>query len=218
MDEVQTFDLVPELSGHIRKEHFPCVMAKAVEKLGGINITTSSDILNPSEISRIHGKFVEFNENFRKHGKLSSFILACRDESYASFSKFEEDFWSFLKNLRTFDLALFPHDPRVSNDPTHHEFSYSIGSEAFFILLLHPQSPRRSRQFKFPAIVFNPHIQFERLREKGIFKKIQNIIRTKDKLLQGSINPMLSDFGEKSEVFQYTGRIYAPDETVPLFH
>ena len=69
-----------------------------------------------------------------------------------------------------------------------------------------------------PAIVFNPHIQFERMRKKGIFKKVQNIIRLRDKLLQGSINPMLSDFGDKSEVFQYTGRIYAPDETLPLFH
>ena len=212
MDEVQI------ISGHIRKEEFPCVMAKAVERLGGIKIISTSELLNSSEVSRIHNEFIEFIGKFRQREKLSSFILACRDESYSSFSKFEEDFWKFLKKLRIFDLGLHPHDPRVSHDPTHHEFSYSIGSEAFFILLLHPQSPRQSRRLKFPAIVFNPHVQFERLREKGIFKKIQNIIRVKDKILQGSINPMLSDFGEKSEVFQYVGRVYAPDETVPLFH
>lgn len=212
MDEVRT------IQGHIRREEFPCVMAKAVEKIGGINISSSSEILNPGEISRLHSEFESFVQSFRRQEKLSSFILICHDERYRSFEVFENEFWKFLKEIRKYDQKFYSHDSRVSDDPTDNKFSFSISSEAFFILLLHPDSPRLSRRLSMPAIVFNPHIQFERMRKKGIFKKVQNIIRLRDKLLQGSINPMLSDFGDKSEVFQYTGRIYAPDETLPLFH
>jgi FPC/CPF motif-containing protein YcgG len=104
----------------------------------------------------------------------------------------------------------------VSSNPNSKNFSFSIMEEAFFILALHPDSPRLARRFPKPMIVFNPHQQFENLRSVGMYARVRDIIRKKDKLLQGFINPMLNDFGEKSEVFQYTGRMYDKNQPSPL--
>jgi hypothetical protein len=54
------------------------------------------------------------------------------------------------------------------------------------------------------------------MRKNGIFNKVRTMIRMKDKILQGTINPMLQDFGERSEVFQYLGKIYLPNDPIPL--
>ena len=130
------------------------------------------------------------------------------DEKTLDFEQYEKTFWDFLSRLSIEDKKLYTHDARVSDDPQHADFSYSIKSEAFFILAMHPKSPRFARRFLKPAIVFNLHQQFEEMRRKGVFTKVRNLIRFKDKILQGSINPMLTDFGERSEIFQYLGKVY----------
>jgi FPC/CPF motif-containing protein YcgG len=205
-----------ELTAHIRQDSFPCIMAKAVEKTGRISIFEIENLSAPASVAKFHDEIGQFIDRFRIENKLSSFILSCDKSFYASFEKFENDFWIFLKNLRAYDRNLYPHDPRVSEDPADKEFSFSIKSEAFFILLLHPDSPRWARRFPGPAIVFNAHVQFEKLRIQGVFDKVRTLIRTRDKLLQGTANPMLSDYGEKSEVFQYVGRNYSSNEEIPL--
>jgi FPC/CPF motif-containing protein YcgG len=55
-------------------------------------------------------------------------------------------------------------------------------------------------------LVFNRHEQFEKLRSDGKWKRMQKSIRKRDRALQGSVNPMLDDFGEASEARQYSGR------------
>jgi FPC/CPF motif-containing protein YcgG len=64
--------------------------------------------------------------------------------------------------------------------------------------------------------VFNPHEQFERLRADGKWKHMQETIRERDVQLQGTINPMLSDFGERSEARQYSGRAVDEDWRAPF--
>jgi FPC/CPF motif-containing protein YcgG len=64
--------------------------------------------------------------------------------------------------------------------------------------------------------VFNPHEQFERLRADGHWKRMQETIRRRDLELQGSINPMLSDFGEQSEARQYSGRAVEDNWRAPF--
>lgn len=155
----------------------------------------------------------DFIDHYRKNpSRLSSFIL-CFEEK-PCFEEFEEKFWHTLKTMNEIDKGSYPHDARVSSDIHSSEFSFSLKSEAFFILALHPQSPRWARRFAHPAIVFNPHQQFEKLRAKGLFSRIRELIRARDTLLQGFVNPMLSDFGERSEIYQYMGKIYHPHETI----
>lgn len=162
-------------------------------------------------ILQLMGNFVD---SYRKTDKLHSFILGFPAMTFQEFEKF---FWKFLISLKFLDDS--PPDFRVDSDPYSPRFSYSLHSEGFFILLLHPDSPRLSRRTKFPAIVFNPHQQFEDLRKKNIFYKVRDTIRKRDLELQGNANPMLHDFGVSSEIFQYTGKKYlSADQYIEEFY
>lgn len=201
-----------KLISHILKSSFPCVMAKAVVKTGLLKVHTQQSLDPRNFLKNIYSFIDDFRE---KRSRLSSFVLVLENNDL-SFERFEEMFWDFLREANHEDKKYYPHDPRVKSHPEDNEFSYSLKSEAFFILALHPDSPRKSRQFTYPAIVFNPHQQFENMRKNGIFNKVRTMIRMKDKILQGTINPMLQDFGERSEVFQYLGKIYLPNDPIPL--
>ena len=47
---------------------------------------------------------------------------------------------------------------------------------------------------------------FEKLRAEGMYERFQTVIRTAERTLQGDVNPMLSEFGDRSEAAQYSGR------------
>lgn len=82
---------------------------------------------------------------------------------------------------------------------------------------MHPNSSRKARRSPFPSIAFNLHAQFEKLREMGAYEKVRDKIRERDKELQGSMNPMLEDFGLSSEAKQYSGKATGKDWVCP-FH
>ena len=65
-------------------------------------------------------------------------------------------------------------------------------------------------------MVFNSHAQFEILRKNGKYTKLQKIIRKKDLEINGSINPMVKNFGEGSEAKQYSGRYVNDNWKCPL--
>ena len=98
--------------------------------------------------------------------------------------------------------------PRVVADPASPEFSFSLKEEAFFVVGLHPGSSRAARQFQHPTLVFNAHAQFEQIRENGRFDHLRDTMRTRDAAYSGSVNPMLQNFGQASEAYQYTGKAY----------
>ena len=104
----------------------------------------------------------------------------------------------------------------MKHDPAAVEFSFSLKEEAFYLIGLHPGSSRSARRFSYPAIVFNPHTQFERLRELNKYETMKQFIRNRDIRYSGSVNPMLADFGETSEAVQYTGRQYDQDWKCPF--
>ena len=63
---------------------------------------------------------------------------------------------------------------------------------------------------RFPSSRRNPQFNQgplqETLRAAGHFERLRLAIRRRDRALQGAINPNLSDFGERSEANQYSGR------------
>ena len=204
-----------DLFNFIERPSFPCIMAKSVAKMGLLDVHVQEEIERDLSQKSVLNDLYHFIDEFRAQpNRLSSFTLILKNPEYRCFDHFEKVFWKFLKQINVMDKIIYAPDPRVGSDTMANDFSFSLKSEAFFILALHPHSPRWARRFNYPAIVFNPHVQFENLKIKNIFKKIQNVIRTKDQLLQGFINPMLNDFGEKSEVFQYMGRAYARPENI----
>ena len=133
----------------------------------------------------------------------------------ASEQAFERALWAQLQALH--DLDRIAWDPSVSADPRDPRFSFSFAGMAFFVVGLHPGSARLSRRFPWPALIFNPHAQFERLRASGKYERMQKVIRDKECALQGDINPTLHEHGQDSEARQYSGRLTAPDWTPP-FH
>ena len=130
--------------------------------------------------------------------------------------EFENLFWKQLRLLHRHDAAQFDWDPNVASDPTDPHFSFSFGGQALYVIGMHANSSRTARRFPWPALVFNPHEQFERLRADGKWQRMQGTIRQRDVELQGTINPMLSDFGERSEARQYSGRAVGENWRAPF--
>jgi FPC/CPF motif-containing protein YcgG len=94
--------------------------------------------------------------------------------------------------------------------------SFSFAETALFVLGLHAASSRATRKFAWPTLIFNPHDQFEHLKETGRYARFQEVIRDAEHTLQGDINPMLSAFGERSEAAQYSGRQVGADWRCPF--
>lgn len=201
----------------ISAPRFPCVMAKALLSRGRLE-EIRIDAYDPHESAlEAQAAIYDFIDRYRREPQtLSSFTVSFGNPAFLDFGAFEEFFWKFLEHLSELDGKLHPHDPRVDSDPESGKFSYSLKGEAFFILVLHPESPRLARRHARPTVVFNAHQQFETLRAKGLFARIRDTIRKRDFALQGSINPMLDDYGRRSEAFQYLGREYPEGSRCPF--
>ena len=107
-----------------------------------------------------------------------------------------------------------PLQPIVSVDKLGHAMSF--GGEGFFVVGLHPRASRPARRFRVPAMVFNLHDQFERLRAEGQYGKLRSAIVARDKALAGSINPMLAEHGSISAARQYSGRLVDDEWACPF--
>ncbi len=130
-------------------------------------------------------------------------MIVFDDRQVMSEDVFEKALWAFLQRIHNIDKS--PWDSTVSQNPEDKTFSFSAGGKAFYIVGLHPGSSRKARRFDKPALVFNLHEQFERLREAGQYSHMKGLIKRRDKVFSGSSNPMLEDFGEISEAVQYSG-------------
>jgi FPC/CPF motif-containing protein YcgG len=133
-------------------------------------------------------------------------FVAFFDETACADSKdFERLLWAQLQGLHDLDTSVHAYDPKVSQDPDDPRFAFSFAQSAFFVIGMHAASNRKSRRFPFPALVFNAHAQFDSLRELGLYDGFKQKVRARDFALQGSLNPNLSEFGERSEAKQYAG-------------
>jgi uncharacterized protein len=146
---------------------------------------------------------------------LTAFVASFVDPVPADEAQFEELLWATLQQLHDTDPQ--PWAPDRDADPEEPDFSFSFGSVGFFIVGLHASSSRVARRFAWSTLVFNPHQQFDRLRREGRYARFRDVIRARDVALQGTVNPMLQDFGEQSEARQYSGRSVSDDWTCP-FH
>lgn len=192
-------------------------MAKAMVSKGLLEELPIGEIEPSDAAARAQSVIESFVDRFREAPRrLSSLALRFEHPDLADYERFEAFFWEFLGHVRALDRALYEHDPRVDSDPLSARFSFSVKEEAFFILVLHPESPRLARRFGVPTIIFNAHQQFEELRSQGLFDRIKSLVRKRDFALQGSINPMLDDHGRSSEVYQYMGREYPRQSRCPF--
>ncbi|MEO6948531.1 MAG: guanitoxin biosynthesis heme-dependent pre-guanitoxin N-hydroxylase GntA [Ginsengibacter sp.] len=209
--------IIDEFYAYIRRDSSVCVGAKGALAKDNIRVMVLEqfdDEKNSQEILNFAYNFIrEYRES--KDG-LHSMVFIFKEPVMTNEAAFEEMLWGSLQSLSDLDAARYGYDKRVSADPSSPTFSFSLMEEAFFIIALHPSSSRMARRFTYPALVFNPHAQFEEMKKKGTYQKVKKVNRERDIKLSGSINPMLKDFGESSEIFQYSGAQHNADWECPF--
>lgn len=210
-------DIAEDYFAFIDEKDFPCVAAKAAYARDQIRVLVCEHIACPKDDYNIIQFLYDFIDQYRASSKLyNSAVIIFKGPSECPEELFDHLMWQRLQALSDFDARQYPWDTRVSRDPSHADFSFSIKEEAFYIIGLHPGSSRKARRFKHPALVFNPHDQFEKLRQLEKYSTMKDTVRKRDKAFSGSINPMLADFGESSEAFQYSGRAYDKEWKCPF--
>lgn len=196
------------LQEHVADRLFPCVGAKAALARGTLAVLACNRLDSAWDDLRIHDGLVKFVEDYRCDPALfRSFAVVFEGPGTLDEAGFEEALWQRVQSLSDKDAWRGqPYDGSVSADPGDPHFSLSFGGEAFFVVGLHPGASRPARRFARPALVFNLHDQFLRLRAEGRYEGMREKILVRDEALAGSRNPMLARHGEVSEARQYSGR------------
>jgi uncharacterized protein len=209
IDEVREDELlIGAFQTFIQAQSFPCVGAKSALSKGQMKVLVARDIRSAWNDLPVHAELHAFAQRYKADPRLfQSFAVLFKGPLDLSEEAFERCMWARIQSLTDKDAwhGVEP-DPRVDASPDSPHFSLSFGGEAFFAVGLHPNASRDARRFHTPAIVFNLHDQFERLRADGLYEKLRGAILQRDEALQGSLNPMLARHGEGNEARQYSGR------------
>lgn len=205
-----------EFEEFILAQNHPCVMAQSSFKLNQVDLFTYDKMGTEKSANALLDDLKAYVDNYDFNTPdYRSFIAVFPNEEIKSEDDFEEKLWDQLMNLHLLDDREW--DSTVSADPENAKFSFSVAGKAFYIVGLHPLSSRLARRSPYPTIVFNLHWQFEQLKDRNVFHQVRDKIRDRDKELQGSINPVVSDFGENSEARQYSGKNVGEEWQCP-FH
>ena len=202
---------------YIAQEAFPCLAAKAAADRGQIEFFNGSSMDCPAEDEALLEALGRFGRATPSAGaSFRSFAALFPHTPAKTPEVFEQSLWGLLQRLHERDAQQFPWDRSVDSNPDSKDFSMSLGGVAFFIVGLHPHSPRRARRFPLTALVFNLHRQFEQLRAEGRYQRFSEAIIARDIAFDGKVNPMLAEHGSSSEARQYSGRAVDEDWTCPF--
>ena len=206
-----------EYYNFLSNKAFPCVAAKDAMAKGNIKLFVADNIGCPKDDKAILDFMYSFTAFYRKSIKgFYSAAIIFKQPEILNEEMFDALLWQRLAALRSLDALQYQHDSRVAANPTDSNFSFSMMEEAYFIVGLNPMSSRPARRFKYATLVFNPHAQFEAMKKDARYEKMKTIVRKRDVSFSGSVNPMLTDFGEASEVYQYSGKNYDSQWKCPL--
>jgi FPC/CPF motif-containing protein YcgG len=209
--------IIDEYLAYLARKEYPCVAARAAVKLGHVRCLIADHMACPKDDEQIVHFLYDFVDEYRNsNGSFHSAAILFRQPQIINEKSFDALLWERLSAFRYLDHQQHEYDKRVSSDPASENFSFSIKEEAFFVIGIHPASNRRSRVFRYPGLIFNPHAEFEKLRTAKRYEPLKRVVRKRDIKFSGSVNPMLKDFGEASEVFQYSGMNYDSNWKCPL--
>ncbi|MFZ5525620.1 MAG: guanitoxin biosynthesis heme-dependent pre-guanitoxin N-hydroxylase GntA [Pseudomonadota bacterium] len=208
------------LIGKLMGIDFACVAARSVLNRKTYRLGIYDDLGTPEAAMGLCHDLYEFSHEFTSGSQpFTSFIAAFRGPQVLTEEHFENLLWRQLQGMHAVDARYFDWDQNVSKDPVSPKFSFSIGGRAFYVVGLNPCASRMARRTAGEScLVFNGHDQFEALRLNGKYGQLQKAIRERDIACQGTINPMLDDFGSTSEARQYAGRAVTTDWRCPFQH
>lgn len=209
--------LIRRFEQFIAANAFPCVGAKSALSRGQIVYQIENDLRCGPAASTV-AWLQRFSQAYDQDSTLfRSAVVLFRQPGSLTEQAFETLLWHYLQAMHDADTVHHDWDPRVSKDPQSSDFSFSVGGRGYYVVGLHPGASRSARRFVRPALVFNLHDQFERLRSDGKYGPIRDTIIERDTRLEGTRNPMLKPFGSSSEARQYSGRAVDEQWTCP-FH
>lgn len=196
---------------HVEHPDFPCVGSKAALAQGAIRTLELAPLGTRDNDAALLDGLASFARHLAAQPTGStvvhSMVAIFEGPTDTDEMRFEALLWSQLQRLHLLDVRRgHAWADGVSRDPDDPRFSLSLAGHPFFVIGLHPGASRLARRFAWPAMVFNSHVQFDRLRSDGRYAKMQKATRARDVALQGSINPNLADFGTAPETRQYSGR------------
>lgn len=216
-DEVDTSRLEDSLVTLIEDAAFPCVGAKSALAQSGLRIETARDITSARDDRAIHKALARWSRTPADDAaEFRSLAVVFAGPRNLDERAFETALWDRLSNLTAHDRACgYVCEAGYSTDPDDPKFALSFGGRAYFAVGLHPRSSRKARQLPYPAIVFNLHNQFERMREADRYERMREVILARDEQFDGTANPMVARHGEVSEARQYSGRAVGDDWQCP---
>jgi uncharacterized protein len=186
---------------------FSCVGAKSAIRRGNYHLGFYEEMSSLGSTAGLARDLFEFiDEQDTLDGEFSTFVACFKEPVGVSEKGFERLLWAQLQRLHEEDRRHHRWKSSVSSDPKDSDFAFSFAGRTFFVVGLHSASSRFTRRFAWPTLVFNAHHQFEKLREEGRYARMQEVIRGRERNLQGTLNPNLADFGTSSEARQYSGR------------
>jgi uncharacterized protein len=211
-DEIETCDRerVKEIHQTLQEKigdiEYPCVGAKASLNSNQYRLGIYGELGLPTTTHHLGADLIKYIKETDDTQSDYLTLIAVFTDGEDSELEFEKKLWMQIQMLHDSEKDKRKWDPHVSNDPEDADFSFSFDGTAFFIVGLHPNASRKARRFPFTALAFNLHRQFVKLRDNDQFERMKDVIRTRDQAYDGSVNPMLKDFGEGSEAAQYSGR------------
>jgi FPC/CPF motif-containing protein YcgG len=210
--------LAERFRSYVKDKAFPCVGAKSAVARDQMHFVVARDMRSAWDDLRIYQALLTFAVNYGADPRLfQSFVVLFEQPGDLSECEFESLLWERVQSLADKDAWHGQdYDSRVSHDPASPHFSLSFGGQGFFVVGLHPRASRPARQFETPALVFNTHDQFERLRAERRYEMLRGAIIERDIAIAGTPNPMLSRHGEVSEARQYSGRAVEGGWTCPF--
>lgn len=215
--KIEPLNLKKSFKDFIIQKNHPCVMARSLFTDDNVEIHAFDELGSEATAKKLLSAIEQYVSGYNfENNTFETLIAVFPNEIINSELEFEEKMWKQLQLIHNVDPH--PWDSEVSSDPENSKFSFSIAGKAFYIICMHPKSSRMARQAPFPAMIFNLHSQFEKLREMGVYQRVKKRIRKADEKLQGSINPMLDDFGDSSEARQYSGRAVDSNWKCPFHH
>jgi len=206
-----------EFIQRIDEKDYPCVGAKSALHTKQYRLGSYGKMGEPDTTLRLAEALKTYiQETLTSNSKYMT-MVAVFDDEVTSEIEFEKKLWTQLQALHDVDRDT-AWDSTVSNNPEDPNFSFSFNGSAFFVVGLHPNASRKARQFSSPAMAFNLHHQFEKLREDGVYDKMKKVIREREIAFDGGINPMLTDHGDGLEAPQYSGRKVDAGWKCPFHH
>jgi len=155
-------EIIGEYYSFLNNKSFPCIGAKAALRRHNIKCIVAGHMACPKDDPAILQFLYNFVDEYRlSRGNFNSAAILFTEPLLLNEEVFDKLLWQRLQNLSDMDALNYNYDKRVSIQPSSAHFSFSLKEEAFYIIGLHPASSRKARQFSYPALIFNPHSQFD---------------------------------------------------------